>query len=131
MRSSAEIWRSINELEDDKLKLESIRHLLSEIGESLLNYSKDLTEISNLLFEGYNEDEQRIDGKVSEYSEEYYFYANEILSLAESIAIEISQLTNEISSERVEYSKAVARERAAAEEKLSEKRITEIGYSIR
>lgn len=114
MRSFGEIEESIRNLEEDKNSLTQIASLLKTVGESLLNSSTSLINLSDILFEGYSVDNSRIDGNIHEKATEYKGYAEKLLALADRVLSEVSILEGKISDERVELEKA--RQREAAEE---------------
>lgn len=121
MRHSTEIEESIRKLEQDKNELIEIANLLKSIGESILNYSISLINLSNLLFEGYSVGGQRVDGNLCECVGEHKAYGDELLALADSILAEVAVLNKKIADENTELIKA--RQREAAEEEQRRARI--------
>ena len=106
--TSSQVSAIIKQLENDKQALQQISRELKEVGETIINYSNSLQNISDLLFEGYNIDGKRFDGKMIEYAEEYKRYGDELLYLAEVIhSDEIRKLELEITSKRILYNELV------------------------
>ena len=121
MRSSAEIWSSIQSLEQEKAQLKELSGLFNSIGDSLFDYSEQLIGLSDLLFEGYNIDNEMEDIELRNESESYKEYASLFEELSNELNNEISNIEDKIISEKAAYEAAVNREKMTAESKKDSK----------